>query len=535
VNDRQQQHKWSWRRGGALVAATFLIGVAAPACQSEVEGPGVTPGASEASEASEDEDLGRISSEVKVGGCTCPTKGNCAALSYSDKPSDGIYYITSYGGGNEVQPQACAGMPLADGKWAYIANLARFGCGTKVKIEANGKSCVAQVADCGPNRCVEDAASYNSCKTHFPIIDASPFITKHLFGTTSAGWSDKFKIKVTEVAGSTAIGCPGGGPSGAGGSGSGSGGSSSGGSGGSGGSSSGGSSGSAGSGGAAAKPCEKDTDCGGANAKCDKSSTPFRCVNRKELGESCGSDQDCHGGLSGTQRICEGGICTDSCRGNNENFDCPVPGKCEVPQGQQLGKCKTEGCLLEYPSVSILGIPTPARVSESYRSRGCSGAPACVIDINNIVDAKTRQKLSFKTVKLSPNFSLSEMTHQSANSSPYVYVDPEFIKRMQATRESYGAAMNVNSGFRSPIHQNKICMGMCGKASCSGTCARCSNHMGGQAVDLKHSSPKCSLAKKSCNPGKMHLIFNELAGGDHLHIDIGSSNPVCSYKSISCP
>jgi hypothetical protein len=59
--------------------------------------------------------------------------------------------------------------------------------------------------------------------------------------------------------------------------------------------------------------------------------------------------------------------------------------------------------------------------------------------------------------------------------------------------------------------------------------------MGGQAVDLKHSSPKCSLAKKSCNPGKMHLIYNELAGGDHLHIDIGSSNPVCSYKSISCP
>jgi uncharacterized membrane protein YgcG len=514
-----------WRRIAALAAVMALVGAATPACQGEAE-----EGSPRADDTGEGEELGRISSEVKVGGCTCPTKGNCAALSYSDKPADGIYYITSYGGGNEVQPQACPGMPLADGKWAYIADLARFGCGTKVKIEANGKSCIAQVADCGPNRCVEDAASYNSCKTHFPIIDASPFITKYLFNSASAGWSDKWKVKVTEVPASTPIGCPGGGSGGSGGS------SGSGGSGGSGGAS-GGSGGSAGKAGSAGSgnQCDKDSDCGGGKAKCDKSSSPFRCVTRKELGESCGSDQECHGGISGTQRICDKGVCTDACRGNNENFDCPAPGKCEIPQGQQLGKCKTEGCILEYPSVSIIGIPAPARVTQSYSGRGCSGAPSCVIDINNIIDARTRQKLSYNTVKLSPNFSLRELTHQSAASSPYVYVDPEFIKRLQATRESYGSAMYVNSGYRSPIHQNKVCMGMCGKSSCPGTCAQCSNHMGGQAVDLKHSSPKCSLAKKSCNPGKMHLIFNEKAGGDHLHIDIGPSNPVCSYKSISCP
>jgi hypothetical protein len=228
-------------------------------------------------------------------------------------------------------------------------------------------------------------------------------------------------------------------------------------------------------------------------------------------------------------------VCTDACRGNNDNYDCPSPGRCEVPQGQQIGSCKTEGCVLNYPSVSIIGIPAPKAVKDSYKNRGCSGQPACVIDVNNIVDAKTRQKLSFKTVKLSPNFSLSEMSHQSANSSPYVYVDPEFIKRLQATRESYGSSMTVTSGYRSPIHQDKVCRRMCGKSSCSGTCAKCSNHMDGKAADLKHSSPKCSLAKKSCNPGKMHLIFNEKAGGDHLHIDIGPANPVCAYKSISCP
>ncbi|MCS6900657.1 MAG: D-Ala-D-Ala carboxypeptidase family metallohydrolase [Myxococcales bacterium] len=515
--NNKHKNSQGWRQGAACAVAMALVGTTIPACQSAypMEDAPIVEG----------EEIGHIRSEVNVAGCTCPTKGNCAALSYSDKPADGIYYITSYGGGNETQPQACPGMPMADGKWAYIANLARFGCGTKVKIEANGKSCIAQVADCGPNRCVEDAASFNNCKTHFPIIDASPLITKYLYGSTSAGWSDKWKVKVTEVAASTPIGCPGGGSEGSGGSGGGSGGSSGG---------SSGTSGKTGSGGSS-NQCEKDSDCGGGNAKCDKSSSPFRCVTRKELGESCSTDQECHGGLSGTQRICHKGVCSDACRGNNDNFDCLAPSTCEIPQGQQIGKCKTEGCILEYPSVSILGIPTPARVSYSYTSRGCSEAPSCVIDINNILDAKTRQKLSYKTVKLSPNFSLSELTHQSAASSPYVYVDPEFVRRLQATRDSYGAPMHVNSGYRSPIHQNKVCMGMCGKPSCPGTCAQCSNHMGGQAVDLQHSSPKCSLAKKSCNPGEMHLIFNEKAGGDHLHIDIGPNNPVCSYKAISCP
>ena len=54
--------------------------------------------------------------------------------------------------------------------------------------------------------------------------------------------------------------------------------------------------------------------------------------------------------------------------------------------------------------------------------------------------------------------------------------------------------------------------------------------MGGQAADLKHSSPKCALGKQSCVAGKMHLIYNEPYGGDHLHIDIGPKNRVCTYK-----
>lgn len=354
------------RRLGAAVGAAALVGLAAPACQG---GDAAAPPG---------EGLGLVSQEA-VGGCSCPGKGNCAALSYSDIPANNTYYLTSYGGGNETQKQSCPGMAMADGTWAYIADLARFGCGTKVKIEANGKSCITQVADCGPNRCVEEAAAYNSCNSHFPIIDASPLITTYLFGSASAGWSDKFTVKATVVGASTAIGCPGGDAGG------GEGGSS-GGQGGSGGSGS--SSGAGGAGGARA--CERDSDCGGGKAVCDTSTDNRRCVTRKQLGESCSDDKECNGGLDSTRRVCEGGVCSTGCHGD---VDCEAPRTCDLPQGKKFGQCKGgDGCTLDYPSVSILGIPAPARFTQSYKSRGCSGAPSCVIDINNIVDAKTRKK-----------------------------------------------------------------------------------------------------------------------------------------------
>ena len=84
--------------------------------------------------------------------------------------------------------------------------------------------------------------------------------------------------------------------------------------------------------------------------------------------------------------------------------------------------------------------------------QGSPSPPSCVIDINNIIDAKTRRRLSYRMVRLSDHFTLQEMTHQSARSSPYVYVDPSFIRRLEETRQAYGSAIHVNSGFRSPAH-----------------------------------------------------------------------------------
>ncbi|MBK7583577.1 MAG: hypothetical protein IPI67_25715 [Myxococcales bacterium] len=158
---------------------------------------------------SDPEDVtGRVQNAASVGGCNCPTSGGCSSLSYSDVPADGLFYVTTFGGGSDTQPMSCGG--TADGTWAYVADSARFGCKAKLLVEAQGKSCVAEVRDCGPNRCVEQAACSCSCGGHFPILDASPFITQYLLGSSSVGWSEKRSVKVTLVDPATPIGCPGG-------------------------------------------------------------------------------------------------------------------------------------------------------------------------------------------------------------------------------------------------------------------------------------------------------------------------------------
>lgn len=134
-----------------------------------------------------------------VGGYPCPTTGEIAGRT---QPSDNLYFLTEFGGGADTQNLSCSprGGPRADGTWYYIADSWRFGCGTRVRITnpANGKSVVAQVADVGPNICIEQAAGK-------PVIDASPLVTHYLFGR-SVGWSDHALVRAEVVPSSTALG-----------------------------------------------------------------------------------------------------------------------------------------------------------------------------------------------------------------------------------------------------------------------------------------------------------------------------------------
>ncbi len=138
-------------------------------------------------------------SDLTVGGYYCPQRGEVAGRT---RPADDLYYITTFGGPGDGGHMACFGS--ADGRWMYIADSWRFGCRARVKLTnpRTGRWCVAQVADVGPNICVERAARK-------PIIDASPVITRELYGIGSAGWSDRVVVRAEPVSASTPLGCGG--------------------------------------------------------------------------------------------------------------------------------------------------------------------------------------------------------------------------------------------------------------------------------------------------------------------------------------
>jgi hypothetical protein len=140
----------------------------------------------------------------------------CKKRSVSDIPADGRYYLTAFGGNGESQPMACTGASQKtseNGSWYYAADMARFQCGTHLRVEGSdqahaegdGKCVVVEVADCGPNASVE-----RSSKT--PVLDASPLVAEKLFPKYyrrergGIGWKDRLVVKVTPVDPSTPLG-----------------------------------------------------------------------------------------------------------------------------------------------------------------------------------------------------------------------------------------------------------------------------------------------------------------------------------------
>ncbi|HWE31153.1 MAG TPA: hypothetical protein VHB97_24265, partial [Polyangia bacterium] len=123
----------------------------------------------------------------------------CHGTASSSVPASGDYYLTSFGFSPSDDGTMSCGEKTLDGSWYYAASRQRYGCGAHIQIEANGKCVVAETDDYGPDVCVENAAGR-------PIIDASPLVSEHLFGTQSAGWSDRYPILVTLVAKSTPLG-----------------------------------------------------------------------------------------------------------------------------------------------------------------------------------------------------------------------------------------------------------------------------------------------------------------------------------------
>ena len=130
----------------------------------------------------------------------------CGGHASSSIPASGDYYLTSFGFSPSDDGTMSCGEKTLHGSWYYAASRQRYGCGAHIRIEANGKCVVAETDDYGPDVCVENAAGR-------AIIDASPLVSEHLFGSQSAGWSDRYPVHVTLVSKATALGpCDGGGP-----------------------------------------------------------------------------------------------------------------------------------------------------------------------------------------------------------------------------------------------------------------------------------------------------------------------------------
>lgn len=123
----------------------------------------------------------------------------CKGKASSSIPSSGDYYLTTFGTSKSDNGIMSCGSYTKTGSWYYAASRQRYGCGSHIKIEANGKCVIAQTDDYGPDVCVENAAGK-------PIIDASPLVSKHLFGASGAGYSDHLLVHVSEVSTSTPLG-----------------------------------------------------------------------------------------------------------------------------------------------------------------------------------------------------------------------------------------------------------------------------------------------------------------------------------------
>ncbi len=116
-------------------------------------------------------------------------------------PLDQVYELTTFGGPGDEQPTNCEAAPDADGTWYYAANRQRFGCGARFRLtNAERSRCVVvEVADLGPNICVEEAGGR-------PAWDVSPLAARHLFGVPRAGWSEHRRVYAARVADETPLG-----------------------------------------------------------------------------------------------------------------------------------------------------------------------------------------------------------------------------------------------------------------------------------------------------------------------------------------
>lgn len=292
--------------------------------------------------------------------------------------------------------------------------------------------------------------------------------------------------------------------------------------------------------------CHDDSDCAG-GAVCDTSLKTWACVRRLEIGDPCTSDAECHGGIGGTQRVCGNSkTCIDAC---HSDWDCPEnlycshdfsPWACSY-SGSQSGAgtptAQSDGCpVLSFPSGVKLQTKKDAALTAVYRNHlgPDDKAPECFIDVNDLRDPVSGQTYDYARVKLSEHFYLSELvgTEVDQGWSTRVLVQPALVEALENFRQAVGMTVSINSGYRSPLHQEAICKDMCGNPmGCPGTCANNSRHMFGDAADLPKTFYSYAYGKKACEAG-FRFAYAERC--THLHVDVNPHRTSCSVAFDEC-
>ncbi len=153
-------------------------------------------------------------------------------------------------------------------------------------------------------------------------------------------------------------------------------------------------------------------------------------------------------------------------------------------------------------------------------------APTCFLDADNLLDPGTGEVYPL-TVAVATHFQLVELvgTEISEGYGHLVLMSPAAVSSLESFRESLGVAVTINSGFRSPKHQEDTCAALCGDPlGCAGTCANNSRHMFGDAFDLPLAFYTKADEQLACSVG---FKFAYLESGTHLHIDQNPAYATC--------
>jgi MYXO-CTERM domain-containing protein len=155
--------------------------------------------------------LASVALALVVAACAAPpgteAQGStAAAVSVNSEKVEGKFFLTTFGGPEDSGDNgqlACGGTsnPTSSNPHQryYAAAKQRFGCGTHIRVEANGKCIILETTDTGPAAWVEDKAGG-------PVLDATPLAAQTLFGADSFGWSDRKAVNLTIADASSQLG-----------------------------------------------------------------------------------------------------------------------------------------------------------------------------------------------------------------------------------------------------------------------------------------------------------------------------------------